>query len=522
MCYETAQGTVGEARAGIWASGQSGLLWFFDRDNAEVLVKVLDGCSHNGRRWVFVAPVTDVAFNLHITSSGGRQWTHRNPLGQTAVTRSDTSAFVCADDDGARSATATGMQPEIVTGQAAVRSPISRGEYTDCRPATTPLLFDGGYQVSLCYETAQGAVGEARAGIWSSNQSGLLWFFDRDNAEVLVKVLDGCSQNGRRWVFVAPVTDVAFNLHVTSNSGRQWTHRNRLGETATTSSDTAAFDCATDDVESIYWYDDSFTDSTGRTLLYRLWVRSDWDLKVPRGVVLFFHGNNVGTAEEWRTYRWSIVDDALELGLAAIVPASPESMPEGVSFGEWTLVPTSTGRGGERFWSTPEDARLVHELLQGNLNSRLEIDHDRVVFSGGSQGTCFLAEFVEFYGGSYGGGFHAWCGCFWLDFDGDDSHDTYAVTPPFLASPWGPTFQWTPFAASVVRDRFKVFVEATTEDFLYPAAVSMSRYYPEWLGLDTRTDLEAAGGHCDPGTTPRSENLRLAVFGYRAGASWNS
>ena len=247
MCYETADGTVGEARAGIWASGQSGLLWFFDRDNAEVLVKVLDGCSHNGRRWVFVAPVTDVAFNLHVTSSGGRQWTHRNPLGQTAVTRSDTAGFVCAEDDGARPATATGMQPEIVTGQAAVRSPILRGEYTDCRPTTTPLVFDGGYQVSLCYETAQGAVGEARAGIWSSNQSGLLWFFDRDNAEVLVKVLDGCSQNGRRWVFVAPVTDVAFNLHVTSSSGRQWTHRNRLGETATTRSDTAAFTCVTED-----------------------------------------------------------------------------------------------------------------------------------------------------------------------------------------------------------------------------------------------------------------------------------
>ena len=51
-----------------------------------------------------------------------------------------------------------------------------------------------------------------------------------------------------------------------------------------------------------------------------------------------------------------------------------------------------------------EDARLIHELLQSNLKSRRAIDHDRVVSSGGSQGTCFLANFVEFYGGSYGGG----------------------------------------------------------------------------------------------------------------------
>ena len=246
LCYETAEGLVGEANGGIWASGQSGLLWFFDRDNAEVLVKVLDGCSHNGRRWIFVAPVTDVAFNLRVTSSGGREWTHRNRLGVTAVTRSDTSTFVCDTDD-ADGVAGAGLRSETATGQTAIDSPISEGEYTDCSPSTTPLVFDGGYWVSLCYETAEGLVGEARGGIWASNQSGLLWFFSRGNAEVLVKVLNGCSHNGRRWIYVAPVTDVAFNLHVTSSGGRKWTHRNRLGVTAATKSDTSAFVCDTDD-----------------------------------------------------------------------------------------------------------------------------------------------------------------------------------------------------------------------------------------------------------------------------------
>ena len=247
LCYETAEGVVAAAQGGIWASGQSGLLWFFDVDNAEVLVKVLNGCSYNGHRWVFVAPVTDVAFNLHVTSSSGRQWTHRNRLGETAATRSDTSAFVCSEDDASTTSVAAAARPGIASGQTVAVSPLARGEYTDCRPTTTPLVFDGGYQVSMCYETAEGAVGEARAGIWASNQSGLLWFFNRDNAEVLVKVLDGCSHNGSRWIFVAPVTDVAFNLRVTSVGGRVWTHRNRLGVTASTKSDTSAFDCATED-----------------------------------------------------------------------------------------------------------------------------------------------------------------------------------------------------------------------------------------------------------------------------------
>ena len=33
--------------------------------------------------------------------------------------------------------------------------------------------------------------------------------------------------------------------------------------------------------QSTTWHDDSFTDSTGRTLLYRLWVRSDWGPEPP-------------------------------------------------------------------------------------------------------------------------------------------------------------------------------------------------------------------------------------------------
>ncbi|MCY3968396.1 MAG: hypothetical protein OXG74_00555 [Acidobacteria bacterium] len=70
-------------------------MWFFDPDNAEVLIKVLNGCSHNGHRWVYVAPVTDVHFNLWVSGPNGRRWTYKNKLGRTAATRSDTAAFPC-------------------------------------------------------------------------------------------------------------------------------------------------------------------------------------------------------------------------------------------------------------------------------------------------------------------------------------------------------------------------------------------------------------------------------------------
>ena len=133
--------------------------------------------------------------------------------------------------------------PDPDPGPAPDPGPPSGEGYTDCVPRTTPLEFDGGYKVSLCYETPTGEVGEGKGGIWASGESGLLWFFTSGNAEVLVKVLNGCTHNGHRWVFVAPVTDVAFNLHVTDGAGGSWSHRNRQGEVATPARDTFAFEC---------------------------------------------------------------------------------------------------------------------------------------------------------------------------------------------------------------------------------------------------------------------------------------
>ncbi len=97
MCYRTPQGEVGQARSGVWASSQAGIPWFFDRENAEVPVKVLDGCAHNGHRWAFVAPVTDLDFNLRITGPDGSRWNHSNTQGRTAATKSDARAFRCSN-----------------------------------------------------------------------------------------------------------------------------------------------------------------------------------------------------------------------------------------------------------------------------------------------------------------------------------------------------------------------------------------------------------------------------------------
>ncbi len=254
-------------------SRESALLYFFDRDNAEVLVKVLDACAVNGHRWVFVAPVTDLAFNLHVreTAANGDPWVHRNPRGgQTASTKSDVTAFPCPDTSAAAVSARGGAGSEgvelVASGSfpagaalagppaaAAAEAPvrvaqgIARGEATECEPTSVATLA-GGYTVKMCAEYLKdGAseVQEAHNFNLDSRQSGLLYFFERSNAEVLIKVLDACAVNGRRWVFVAPVTDLAFNLSVVSPhpDDAVWTHSNRLGQTAAPKSDTAAFAC---------------------------------------------------------------------------------------------------------------------------------------------------------------------------------------------------------------------------------------------------------------------------------------
>ena len=123
-------------------------------------------------------------------------------------------------------------------------APPTGAGYTNCLPQVSRMVFDGDYRVSLCYETSNGTRGEARAGIYKSTQSGLLWFFDSNNAEVLVKVLDGCRQNNHRWVYMAAATDVAFNLYVTDGKSKTWSYHNKLGEAATTQTDTRALSCS--------------------------------------------------------------------------------------------------------------------------------------------------------------------------------------------------------------------------------------------------------------------------------------
>ena len=242
--------------------------------------------------------------------------------------------------------------------------------------------------------------------------------------------------------------------------------------------------------------DGSFTNSEGRTARFRLHFDESWDLNEPRGVLIFLHGLATGTTERLVGFipaDSEPIASAHELGLIAALVASPQSTPRGHPV---ELFDQEFEGGGRRAWEH-RDLRLLHELLQSGFGASVAVNHDRIVFLGASQGTCFLARFFERYAGIYGGGFHAWCGCLW---DPDSGR-----RPPRAAPEWSPSFPWNPSSAALVGARVRVFVQATTGDFLHDESVALAHYYDEILGLDTRWDLAAPGGHCAPGVTPWPE-----------------
>ena len=54
-----------------------------------------------------------------------------------------------------------------------------------------------------------------------TDDSGVLWFFNASNLEMLVKVLDACVVNNHYWVFFAATTNVEFAHDGDRHAGRQ-------------------------------------------------------------------------------------------------------------------------------------------------------------------------------------------------------------------------------------------------------------------------------------------------------------
>ena len=113
-----------------------------------------------------------------------------------------------------------------------------------CGSTTATALCASGsrFSVTSKWQLTDGTTGIGHVVPGSSADSGNFWFFGPDNWELLVKVLDGCPVNNRKWVFSAATTDQHYSLVVTDvKSGQTKRYFNYSGNAAPAITDTDAF-----------------------------------------------------------------------------------------------------------------------------------------------------------------------------------------------------------------------------------------------------------------------------------------
>ncbi|HYH44720.1 MAG TPA: hypothetical protein VEG34_03480 [Thermoanaerobaculia bacterium] len=91
----SANGQQGAGRT-VPLTGETGAFYFFQPDNVEVVVKVIDGCALNGRFWVFASGLTNVGTVLTVTDAvTDMTRTYDSPAGPPFAPLQDTVGFPC-------------------------------------------------------------------------------------------------------------------------------------------------------------------------------------------------------------------------------------------------------------------------------------------------------------------------------------------------------------------------------------------------------------------------------------------
>lgn len=275
--YFLADGTEGPGHARPMSS-DSGTFWFFDRDNREVIVKVLDGCGVNDHVWVFAAGLTDVGVRLVVTDmKEQRSRQYDTVAGRPFSPVLDTSAFACDQSSMGKESTTVDLfaaartpDPSPVVDRwpgrivelngaslesaAADPNPGSDPETTiqnlvpntvACGGAENALcLADGRFRVEVDWTNFQGESGSGFGGNLTP-ETGALFFFDEANVEMLVKVLDACAINNRFWLFAGALTNVGVEMSVTdTTTGASQVYANQLGTHFEAITDTQSFPCS--------------------------------------------------------------------------------------------------------------------------------------------------------------------------------------------------------------------------------------------------------------------------------------
>jgi hypothetical protein len=198
-------------------TGDTGAFWFFSPSNLELMVKALNGHLVNGRFWIFYGSLSNVEYTLTVTDMArGAVKTYHNPSFQFA-SQADVDAFPAIPPPallatGAAEAAATALPASSPKTESAL---FAAG---DCTPTPTSLCAQNRFQVTVDFIDPRTATqGQGRA-VSLTNDTGVFWFFEPGNLELMVKVLDGGGVNGHFWVFYGALSDVDYTIKVTDTA----------------------------------------------------------------------------------------------------------------------------------------------------------------------------------------------------------------------------------------------------------------------------------------------------------------
>ena len=221
-------------------TGQSAAFWFFRNTNPELLVKMVDGSTlpQNPAFWVFYGSLTDVEFWLDVTDTHGDAdstndvTSHYHNLPGTICGQLDTGAFPQGSPlIGGGGATVVDL---LRTGfEAPDAGAAIAGASGTCTPTGANLCLLGGrFSVEVSFHDQRSdQTGEGTA-VPGTDQSGYFWFFNSNNLELVIKMVNGTvtGGNGHFWVFWGGTTDVEYTLRVTDTAtGATWETTNPAG-----------------------------------------------------------------------------------------------------------------------------------------------------------------------------------------------------------------------------------------------------------------------------------------------------
>ena len=114
----------------------------------------------------------------------------------------------------------------------------------DASLADTLFLGDNRFTVTATFQQTPEGPSVSATAVPLTNDTGYFWFFDPANIEVVVKVLTGCSVNGKYWVFAGGLTNVGVELKVTdTRTGAVKSYPNPVGTAFAPIQDSSAFPC---------------------------------------------------------------------------------------------------------------------------------------------------------------------------------------------------------------------------------------------------------------------------------------